>query len=176
MAAEITQIDIQDFNSPSYESQDSNLLTSFDVNTSLSSSSYIEFYVYDNNRNLLSSEPNFTQYTVLNNGQSAGNGGNVSEIIIDPEAALIDFGFDQGEYITYFNFFNKQIGSDIQVLYIAEISSDRTELRLDSTTLSNIDIVEQTNTLIQARENSTYFLDFYLNFGDNERVLLGGCI
>jgi len=176
MAAEITQIDIQDFNSPSYESQDSNLLTSFDVNTSLSSSSYIEFYVYDNNRNLLSSEPNFTQYTVLNNGQSAGNGGNVSEIIIDPEAALIDFGFDQGEYITYFNFFNKQIGSDIQVLYIAEISSDRTELRLDSTTLSNIDIVEQTNTLIQARENSTYFLDFYLNFGDNELALANNII
>jgi hypothetical protein len=176
MAAEITQIDIQDFNSPSYESQDSNLLTSFDVNTSLSSSSYIEFYVYDNNRNLLSSEPNFTQYTVLNNGQSAGNGGNVSEIIIDPEAALIDFGFDQGEYITYFNFFNKQIGSDIQLLYIAEISSDRTELRLDSTTLSNMDIVEQTNALIQERENSTYFLDFYLNFGENELALANNIV
>jgi hypothetical protein len=176
MAAEITQIDIQDFNSPSYESQDSNLLTSFDVNTSLSSSSYIEFYVYDNNRNLLSSEPNFTQYTVLNDGQSAGNEGNVSEIIIDPEAALIDFGFDQGEYITYFNFFNKQIGSDIQLLYIAEISSDRTELRLDSTFLPNLDIIEQTNTLIQARENSTYFLDFYLNFGDNELALANNII
>ena len=176
MAAEITQIDIQDFNSPSYESQDSNLLTSFDVNTSLSSSSYIEFYVYDNNRNLLSSEPNFTQYTVLNNGQSAGNGGNVSEIIIDPEAALIDSGFDQGEYITYFNFFNKQIGSDIQLLYIAEISSDRTELRLDSTTLSNMDIVEQTNALIQERENSTYFLDFYLNFGENELALANNIV
>jgi hypothetical protein len=176
MAAEITQIDIQDFNSPSYESQDSNLLTSFDVNTSLSSSSYIEFYVYDNNRNLLSSEPNFTQYTVLNDGQSAGNGGNVSEIIIDPEKALIDFGFDQGEYITYFNFFNKQIGSDIQLLYIAEISSDRTELRLDSTTLSNIDIVEQTNALIQARETSTYFLDFYLNFGENELAIANNIV
>ena len=96
MAAEINQIDIQDFNVQGYESQDVNLLGSFDVNTSLSSSSYIEFFVYDNNRNILSSETNFTQYTVLNDGQSAGNGGNISEIIIDPEIALIDLGFDQG--------------------------------------------------------------------------------
>jgi hypothetical protein len=168
MAAEINQINIQDFNVQSYESQDVNLLGSFDVNTSLSSSSYIELFVYDNNRNILSSETNFTQYTVLNDGQSAGNGGNISEIIIDPEIALIDLGFDQGEYITYFNFLNGNIGSEIQSLYIAGISSDRTELRLDSTQLTNPDIIEQTNNFVQERENSPYFLDFYLNFGENQ--------
>ena len=50
------------------------------------------------------------------------------------------------------------------------------EDRLDSTFLPNLDIIEQTNTLIQARENSTYFLDFYLNFGDNELALANNII
>jgi hypothetical protein len=168
MAAEIVQIDTQDFTSQTYGGQDINLISTFEVNTSLSSSSYIEYFVYDNNQNLLSTDYNFTQYTVLANGQSAGSNNSISQIIIDPEKSLIDDGFDQGEYITYFNFFNKQIGSELQQLYIVEISSDRTELRLDSTSLTDADIVEQANSLIQQREDSPYFLDFYLNFGENQ--------
>ena len=168
MAAEIVQIDTQNLTSQIYGEQDVSLISSLEVNTSLSSSSYIEYFVYDNNQNLLSSDYNFKDYTVVNDGQSAGNNGDISQIIIDPEVSLISYGFDQGEYITYFNFFNKQIGSDFQQLYITEISSDRTEIRLDSTSLTDVDIVEQTNNLILQRENSPYFLDFYLNFGDNQ--------
>ena len=168
MAAEIVQIDTQDFTSQTYGGQDTGLISSFEVNTSLSSSSYIEYFVYDNNQNLLSVDYNFNQYTIQNNGQSAGNDNKISEIIIDPEKALIDSGFDQGEYITYFNFFNKQIGSELQQLYITEISSDRTEIRLDSTSLTEVDIVEQTTNFVQLRNDSPYFLDFYLNFGENQ--------
>lgn len=171
MAAEIVQIDTQDFTSQTYGGQDTNLISTFEVNTSLSSSSYIEYFVYDNNQNLLSTEYNFNQYTVLADGQSAGSNNDISQIIIDPEKSLIDDGFDQGEYITYFNFFNKQIGSELQQLYIVEISSDRTELRLDSTDLTDVDIVEQANSLIQQREDSPYFLDFYLNFGENQLAI-----
>jgi hypothetical protein len=147
------------------------LISSFDVNTSLSSSSYIEYFTYDNNRTLLSTDYNFTQYTVLADGQSAGSNNTVSQIIIDPEKSLVNNGFDQGEYVTYFNFFNKQIGSELQQLYIVEISSDRTEIRLDSTSLTDLDIVEQANSLIQQREDSPYFLDFYLNFGENQLAI-----
>ena len=168
MATEIVQIDTQDFTSQTYGGQDTGLISSFEVNTSLSSSSYIEYFVYDNNQNILSTDYNFIQYTVQNNGQSAGSDNTISEIIIDPEEALIDSGFDQGEYITYFNFFNKQIGSELQQLYITEISSDRTEIRLDSTSLTDVDIVEQTTNFIQLRNDSPYFLDFYLNFGENQ--------
>jgi hypothetical protein len=166
MATEITQIDIQDFTSQTYGGSDTSLLTSFEVNTSLTSNGYIEYFIYDNNKNLLLTDYSFTEYTVLNDGQSANNN-SLSQIEIDPEKALINNGFDQGEYITYFNIFNKRIGSELQQLYIAEISSDRTEIRLDSTSLTEIDIVEQTNNFVRERENSTYFLDFYLNFGDN---------
>ena len=168
MAAEIVQIDTQNFTSQTYGGQYTNLISSFEINTSLSSSSYIESFIYDNNQNLLSSDYNFIEYTIQNDGQSAGNNNDVSEILIEPEKTLTDNGFTQGEYITYYNFFNKQIGSNLQQLYITEISSDRTEIRLDSTSLTNADIVEQTNNLIQQRLESPYFLDFYLNFGDNQ--------
>jgi len=171
MAAEIVQIDTQNFTSQTYGGQDTNLISTFEVNTSLSSSSYIEYFVYDNNQNVLSTDYNFTQYTVLADGQSAGSNNTISQIIIDPEKSLINSGYDQGEYITYFNFFTKQIGSELQQLYIVEISSDRTEIRLDSTSLTDLDIVEQANSLIQQREDSPYFLDFYLNFGDNQLAI-----
>jgi hypothetical protein len=166
MAAEIVQINPQDFSSQNYQTQDTNLITSTQIATSLSSGSCIELFIYSN-KTILNSEYNFINYTVLNNGQSAGTDNAISSIQLDPENILIDKDYSQGIYNLYFNFFNKQIGSDLQQLYISEISSDRTELRLDSTSLTNEDIIEQTNNLIQLKENSPYFLDFYLNFGEN---------
>jgi hypothetical protein len=171
MAAEIILLNANDFTSQTYGEQDVNLISTFDVNTSFTTSSYVEFFIYDNNQNILSTTYNFTQYTVLNDGQSPGTNNDLSQIEINPEENLINLGYDQGQYTTYYNFFNKQVGSDLQQLYISEISSDRTEIRLDSTSLTNTDIVEQANSLIQQREDSPYFLDFYLNFGDNQLAI-----
>ena len=50
MAAEIIQIDTQDFTSQIYEGQDTNLISTFDLSTSFGPSSYIEYFIYDNNR------------------------------------------------------------------------------------------------------------------------------
>jgi hypothetical protein len=171
MVAEIIQVNTQDLTTQVYGSQDTNLISTFDVDTTFSSGSYLEFFVYDNNQNLLYSEYNFTQYRVFNDGQSAGSDNALSQITIDPEANLVNLGYTEGEYTTYYNFLNKQIGSSIEQLYIAELSSDRTEIRLDSTVLSNPDIVEKTTAFVQERESSTYFLDFYLNFGDNQLLI-----
>jgi hypothetical protein len=171
MAAEVIQIDAQNFIFQTYEGNDVSLVSSTEVNTTLTTSSYIEYFTYDNNQNILFSDYNFSQYTILNNGQSAGSNDVISQIEIDPEKILVDDGFDQGVYVTYFNFLNKQVGSELQQLYISEISSDRTELRLDSTSLTDLDLAEQTNKFIQERENSLYFIDFYLNFGENQLIL-----
>ena len=65
MAAEIIQIDPQDLITQIYESQDTNLIPSFEINTALTSDSYIEFFIYDLNKNLISSDSNFTQYSIL---------------------------------------------------------------------------------------------------------------
>ena len=50
MAAEIIQIDTQDLTTQTYTGQDINLISTLDINTSLSSSSYIELFIYDNNK------------------------------------------------------------------------------------------------------------------------------
>jgi len=175
MATEITQIDTTDFNLQSYQVTDTNLLPTFEVNTSLSDVSTIEFFVYDNNKNLLYTEYNFKNYSVLNNGQSADTN-TLSQITFNPETDLSNLGFNQGEFIAYYSFLNKQIGSDIEPLYISELSSDRTEIRLDSTTLTEADIVEKTNMFINERESSSYFLDFQLNFGDNQYAIANNIV
>ena len=175
MATEIIQIDTTDFNLQSYQLTDTNLIPTFEVNTSLSGSSNIEFFVYDNNKNLLHTEYNFKNYSVLNNGQSSSTN-TLSQITFNPADDLSNLGFNQGEFIAYYSFLNKQIGSDIESLYIAELSSDRTEIRLDSTSLTGADIVEKTTAFINERESSSYFLDFHLNFGDNQYVIANNII
>ena len=61
------------------------------------------------------------------------------------------------------HFLNKKIGTQLQQLYISEISPDRTEIRLDSTILTAFDIASSTLDFITERANTPYFLDFYLN-------------
>ena len=167
MAAEVNLISTDNFNPQGYKGQDNNLVSSQEINTTFLPESYIELNIYNINNELLINDLSFSQYKIFNDGQSALTN-ETTKITIDPEDVLINYGFDQGEYITYFNFFNKQIGSEFQNLYISEISSDRTEIRLDSNALTNPDIIEQTLQFIQKRENSEYFLDFYINFGNNQ--------
>jgi hypothetical protein len=170
MATEVFLIDTENFDPQGYSGQDSNLISSQEVNNVFTVESYIELNIYNTNKELLTNDPQFSQYTILNNGQTPLTN-EVSQIKIDPESILINYGFDQGEYITYFNFFNRQIGSNTQTLYISEISSDRTEIRLSSNILTNSDIVEQSLQFIQKREDSEYFLDFYINFGTNKTYI-----
>ena len=169
--ASVTRINPDNFQLQFYEPQDENLITSFDIETVLSSSDYIEFYVYDNNQSVLSSTTNYLNYTVLNDGQSAGNDNEINAFSINPDTDVESFGFDQGEFIAYYSFLTKKIGDPFTNLYIKEISSDRTEVRLDSNVLTNLDIVEQTNNFIQERDDSSYFVDFYLNLGNNDLII-----
>jgi len=167
MATEVNLISTDSFDPQGYSSQDNNLVSSQEINTSFSTKSYIELNIYNTNNELLLNDLSFSQYRIINDGQSSLTN-EISKIELNPENILLSYGFDQGEYITYFNFFNKQIGSELQNLYISEISSDRTEIRLDSNNFSNLDLTDQTLEFIQQRENSEYFIDFYVNFGNNQ--------
>ncbi len=166
MASQVIEIDPLSFSQQPYSESETNLISSNDIPTSFTPQSYIEFFVYDSSNNVVFENYNFSDYTVLNNGQSSLTG-ELSTILIDPSKAVEENFESIGEYNTYFNFLNKKIGSNLQSLFISSISTDRTELRLSSNDLSNLDLVEQSLQLIQERENSEYFLDFYLNFGAN---------
>jgi hypothetical protein len=173
MATEIFQINPETFSFQEYSSQETSLITSVEVNTYLNTGSYIESFIYNLNSTLIDTNYNFQNYTVLNNGQSPGTNGDIVTIDINVEEYVnsIQGGPGSGQYITYFNFLQKEIGSNLQQLYISEISSNRTEVRLDSTSLTILDILEQASNLIQKRENSSYFLDFYLDFGGNRLAI-----
>jgi hypothetical protein len=70
MAAIITPIFLPNISPQQYSIEESNLISSFQINTSLNEDSYIEYYVFDINNNILSSTLNFSSFTVQNDGQS----------------------------------------------------------------------------------------------------------
>ena len=102
--AVVTQIDPNNFSFQFYETQDENLISAFDIDTVLTGSNCIEFFIYDSNKDLLITRYNYTSYTVENDGQSAGNNNVISSFIISPGEDVNDYGFDSGEYIAYYNF------------------------------------------------------------------------
>jgi hypothetical protein len=160
----ITPVDPITFELQDYSVQDTNIIAQFEVDTVFSQSTdYIEYFIFDENQNLIfpSTTQELLTYTVKN-----------GDVLLSPDQDLSRLGFDEGVYFISYNFYRKRLASSISSLYyISDISSDRTEIRLDSTTISNEDIVSSTNEFIQYRNLSTYFVDFYLNFGSNNLVI-----
>ena len=166
--ASITRIDPTTFELQTYETQDDNLISKIEIETSLKLNDFIEFYIYDLNQNILYSNPNYTRYKT---SQTKAGSTLISTLEINPENDLTSQDFIQGRYVAYYNFLDPVIGNSEEKLFISEISSDRTEIRLNSNELTAADISLETNSFIQFREEQEYFVDFYLNFGDNNLVI-----
>ena len=168
--ATIINISPDTFESQDYSEQDESLLNVITLDTTLSSSNNIEFHVYSLNKELITSIPNFLNYTVNPLDPTSITG--LSSISISPEDNLKDLEIYQGEYVTYYNFLNDEIGNINESLFISEISSDRTEIRLEpGNNLNNLPFIEQAEDFIEKREFSDYFIDFHLNFFNNNLIL-----
>lgn len=149
------------FSTEVYSSQDEGLITSLtEDNVYDLTTDYIEFFVYSLNNSIVAPSGNdgtFTNYRVIDN-----------ELYIDPEVDTNRLNISTGTVNTVYNFLRKRLSSSPQsTYYISEISSDRTEIRLDSTIISREDIVTSTSEFISYREQDETFPDFYLNFGSN---------
>ena len=60
------------------------------------------------------------------------------EILYLPCRDLENLGYDEGTFFSTYNFYRKLLSSDIDTnYYISEISSDRTEVRLNSNVIPN---------------------------------------
>jgi hypothetical protein len=161
---QIIPVDSVTFELQSYSTEDTNVISTLEVDTEFSQSSdYIEYYIYDENQNLIypsTTEQLFT-FTV-----KEGN------VLLSPDQDLSRLGFDNGSYYITYDFYRKRLASSISENYfISEISSDRTEIKLISNTISGSDILTSTTDFIQFREDADYFVDFYLNFGSNNLVI-----
>lgn len=141
-----------------------------EMNRNFTPDDFIELHVYNNTNNLLKSVVPFNNYQVPNNGVT-NDVNSIQEITFDPAIDIQTLGFYRGEYIVDYNILRPKIYSSYErLLFIKEISDNRLELRLASTTLTNIDISNGGSLFISEFENSPYFKEFYLNFGQNQFI------
>ena len=165
---QVIQVSPVDFDYQEYSQKDTSLLSSslFDT-TFTSSTDYIEYYAYDGSKNIL--ESNTGPYTNVNRNYKVING----DVIIYPSVDLEEAGYDQGTFYSTYNFYRKRLGSDPEreKYYIDQISTDRTEVRLRSTTISADTVISSSNEFIDIRNNADYFVDFYLNFGNDVQCI-----
>jgi hypothetical protein len=182
-----------------YSTQDTNLIASQEIQDDFGASNdYIEYYIYDIGGNLLNTNydyndfklpfnssltppPNDSTSNTTNSIPSTDVGivsntntqsGSLYPIIeIDPVQDLQNNGYTSGEFTVRYNFFRYKIASPTSSLFIKEISSDRTEIGVVSTTLTNEEIEQGFNTLVSEISGSIYFVDYLLNFGNNQQVL-----
>jgi len=120
---------------------------------------YIEFYIYNANNSLLIGSENYVNYSILDN-----------QLYIDPNTDVVDAGYDDGIVNVLYNFYTNILASSPSVdnqYYIKEISSNRTELRLASTTIIPLVISASVTEFISASNAQPTFQDFYLNLGNN---------
>ena len=150
-----------------YSQADNQLISASILDTVFSSSTdYIEYYAYDENKNLIYPQPpvkaaEVTSYRVIE-----------GDTLLYPDVDLENIGYVQGSYYSTYNFYRVKCASDITInYYISEISSDRTELRLKSNAITNDLIVSSSIEFIEQREQADYFVDFLLNFGNDQQVI-----
>jgi len=137
---------------------------------------YVEYFVFSLQKNLLypvdTPAISFTDFTVTDD-PNLQNKGYYSTINIDPVLDAAEYGFDVGEFITVYNFLKTRLSSSIDNnFFISEISSDRTEIRLDSNTIPDVVFIPLARELeAEIKASVEFYKDFYLNFGSNQLVI-----
>ena len=125
---------------------------------------YIELFISDLNDNILFSNNNLEEYNTGQNTQ-----GLVDEINIDSLKILNDFGLFAGRYKLHVNIQKKKIFNIVGgfAFEIKEISGTKTEISLTAINQGNTVLDSNSRNFISQIQNSTYFRDFTLNFGNN---------
>ena len=159
----IQPVDPNNYQLQNYKAGDESLIQNFSTEVTFDSTQdYLEYFVLDLNSNILySNTAGYNNYTILGD-----------DIVINPQKDLETVGFLEGQYYTIYNFLKRKLSSSPNsVFYIQDISSDRTELRLNTTTISSIDVVDLTNQLSYEILTNNNYQDFYLNFGNNRSII-----
>jgi len=160
----ILSVDPNTLQLQNYTSQDESLISNFETDVAFDpTQDYLEYFILDLNQNILySNVAGYPGYQIRDN-----------IVVIDPQKDLESFGYTEGQYYTIYNFLKRKLSSSPNnVFYIQDISTDRTELRLNTTQISNIDVVDLTNQLAaDIAVSQASYKDFYLDFGNNKLVI-----
>jgi len=131
---------------------------------------YIEYFVYDQGGNLLNSDYNYNSYKLPSN--LAYSQSLLPDIEIDPVKDVQNLGYESGELETRYNFFRRISGFPFSnQLFIQQISTDRTELRVSSTELGDEELIDIAENFANKQLEVPYYYYVILNFGDNNQVI-----
>ena len=137
----------------------------------------IEFYIYDANKTIIYSDYFFQNYRINENYNPTKSLNkktqqlqiSTSQINLTPESDVATQGFTNGDLYAVYNFINLELGSSPNIpYYLAEISSDRTEIRLKSNFISTRTMKQTSVSLKQKISKADYFDEVYISFGNNE--------
>jgi hypothetical protein len=157
---------------PRFKNEDTNLLPTTDILQSFNyNKDNIEFFIYDINDNIIDINYNYRNFKNPSNTPLNPNT-TLPSIEIDPVKDLQDLGYTSGLYKTQYNFFQNKISNSTAELFISEISEDRTEIRIDSTIISNSDLILQAQNLISELDSSSYQKYYLLNFLSNKQQII----
>ena len=158
---------------PRYDAADVNLLTSQTIQEDFGlTNDYIEYFVYDAGGNLLNTNYTYKDFKAPSTSYVNPTNNGLPIIEIDPIKDLQNLDYSSGEFKVQYNLFTNKISNSNAELFLKEISADRTELRVGSTILTNEQIESGSLALIDEYTNSPYFVDYLLNFGDNNQVVV----
>ena len=147
-----------------YSNEDISLITSFETEVQFTPGiDIIEYFIYDLDGNILFEDVDgYGGYSLIDNG-----------LVLDPQTNLISQGYTEGQYNTLYNFVSPKLSSNSNNTYfLSQISSNRTEIRLDTTTIPNLSVISSSLELINDITTSTgSYYDFYLDFGSNQLVI-----
>jgi hypothetical protein len=169
ISASIVQINPETLFNDGFELTDQNIIPSQElVGSFIPEKNKIEFYIYDANVFLLSSNYDFRNWDITQNS-STKTLTSTDIIGLDPSKDVFESGFDIGNLYAVYNFINPELNSNSeQTYYISDISSNRTELRLKSNFITNEQISSSFIEFSTKLNNPSYFDEFYISFGNNE--------
>jgi len=131
---------------------------------------YVEYFLFDQGGNPLNSDYNYTSYRLPSN--SAYSQSLLPNLEIDPIQDIQNLGYESGEVVARYNFFRKLSGEPFSnQLFIQQISTDRTELRIGSTELSDDELLSIAENFANKQLEVPYYYYVILNFGDNNQVI-----
>ena len=164
---EVTVNKIKTNYSEDYTEKDLKLIPSFDVISQFTpKTDEVEVFIYNEQGLLEFANYDYKNYTVTFDYNTQEN--SVSTVNVNPEEDVLKAGYEQGNYSITYNFFRNQLSSSIDnPFYIKQISSDRTEIRIANNNIGNPELEELVNNFKNELEESTYFEDFQVNFGNN---------
>jgi hypothetical protein len=154
-----------------YDFQDEQLLLpSIQQETFGAASDYVEYFVFDLGGSVLNSDYNYQSYKLPPN---VGYSQSLLPILeIDPIQDIRNLGYESGEVTSRYNFFKKVSGEPFDnQLFIQQISTDRTEIRVNSTILSGIELTQIVTNFTDKQASVPYYYYVILNFGNNVQAI-----